>query len=338
VPVPAPQLSFVTAAPSGSPAAIGHDVSCQKSPAAMSQMPSPGAMPLGSTMRTIQDRGYLIAGVDQDSYKWGYPNPFPSPTNGGEYKGFDIDMLHALSYAIFKDANKIHFVPVGQDYRLRAANQGIVDVVADSITITCKRNAQVSFSVDYFDAGASLLVPREDSTTKVLVSPSPAGTPHIEVAKDGTKDGKVCTVGSTTSVDSLKALANDGHFGIVLADNWSDCLALLQQGAVQAFSTDNTILSGIAAEDLDLKLVGPTFSYEPHGLAFPMKDSSGKSNSQFVSFANGVILGVESKSSPPGDCPQARSSSESCWMAMYRAWVQPPLDTTAGPPSPRSSP
>ena len=39
-------------------------------------------------MAKIQARGYLIAGVDQNTYLWGYRDP-----NTGQYSGFDIDML-----------------------------------------------------------------------------------------------------------------------------------------------------------------------------------------------------------------------------------------------------
>jgi polar amino acid transport system substrate-binding protein len=330
-PVPSPMPSTRVGSPSGTPAPVG-GAECQKSTPAMSSMPSPGNMPRKTTMAKIFERGYLIAGVDQDSYAWGYPNPSPSPKDGEYYQGFDIDMVHALAYAIFGDANKVHFVPVGQDYRLGAAYQGIVDVVASSITINCARTRQVRFSVDYFDGGQRLLVPREDSTTDVSLDPS--GVPHVT----GLKGGKVCTVGSTTSADNLSALAKDGQFSIVVATNWSDCLVMLQQGDVQAFSTDNTILGGIAAEDPYLHLTGKSFSDEPHGLAFPLSDNPASSdNSQFVSFANGVIAGLESSTS--GWCPQPRvSNNTSCWAAMYRRWVEPQLGPTPAHPSPEYSP
>jgi len=289
-------------------------------------------MPAGSTMAAILRRGYLIAGVDQDSYSWGYPNPNPSAKLGESYLGFDIDVLHAIAQAIFGNADDVHFVPVTQDFRMGAANKGIVDVVGDSITITCPRTMQVHFSVDYFDAAQQLLVPRDSKTIKVTLDSRKI--PHIH----GLVGRKVCTVGSTTSVANLAALARADRFTVVDARNWSDCMVLMQQGTVAAFSTDNSILGGIAAEDPYLKLATGKFSFEPHGLAFPQKDRYSPANAEFIGFVNGVILGLES-SAQGGYCPVQRVSTDgSCWAALYRKWVgQRLVGKVPAPPSPRFS-
>ena len=59
-------------------------------------------MPAGSTMDRIQKRGRLIAGVSADTLLLGARNPV-----SGQIEGFDIDMLHAVSQAIFGDPNKV---------------------------------------------------------------------------------------------------------------------------------------------------------------------------------------------------------------------------------------
>ena len=74
---------------------------CLQSYAPPATMPTPGQMPAGSYMRTIQKRGHLIAGVSADSLLLGARNPV---TN--EIEGFDIDMLHAVSQAIFGDPTR----------------------------------------------------------------------------------------------------------------------------------------------------------------------------------------------------------------------------------------
>jgi len=51
-------------------------------------MPTPGAMPAGTYMATIQKRGRLIAGVSADTLLLGSRNPL-----NGQIEGFDIDML-----------------------------------------------------------------------------------------------------------------------------------------------------------------------------------------------------------------------------------------------------
>jgi polar amino acid transport system substrate-binding protein len=341
VTIPTPEPPTIVASPAGTPAPVpSADPTCPNgtsvldSVPAMSPMPAPGHMPAHSTMAAIvKKRGYLLAGVDQDEFDWSYPNPSPTAPPGEAYLGFDIDMLHALAHAIFGKADAIRFVPVTQDFRLGAANEGLVDVVADSITITCGRKAQVRFSVDYLDAAQELLVPRNVNAISVTASPGTA--PHI----NGLVGRKVCTVGSTTSVVNLTSLAKADGFSVVLAGNWSDCLVMLQQGEVQAFSTDDSILGGIAAEDPYLKVVGQPFSHEPHGIAFPLSDPYSTDNAQFVSFANGVILGLEAHKHG-GYCPEPQLSTDvSCWAAMYRTWIAPNLTQgrVPAPPTPMFS-
>ena len=337
VTVPTPEPPTHLASPSGTPATVPPpDPACSNgvpvlaSVPAMSPMPAPRHMPATSTMAAIQQRGYLLAGVDQDEYEWGYPNPDPPKNNPGkDYLGFDIDVLHALAHAIFGDADAIRFVPVTQDFRLGAAYEGLVDVVADSITINCPRKQQVQFSIDYFDSYEELLVPVQNTTIKTQLA---SGVPHII----GLAGKKVCTVGDTTSVQNLAALAKADGFSIVLAENWSDCLVMLQQGTVQAFSTDASILNGIAAEDPYVTVVGAPFSNEPHGLAFPPSDPHSSNNTAFVSFANGVLLGLESRTG--GYCPELRAAGDaSCWAAMYRTWIDKQLapDQVPAPPPPQ---
>ena len=47
-------------------------------------------------MAKIRARGYLIAGVDQSTYHFGYLDPL-----NGQLEGFDIDMVRAVATAIF---------------------------------------------------------------------------------------------------------------------------------------------------------------------------------------------------------------------------------------------
>ena len=81
---------------------------------------------------------------------------------------------------------------------------------------------------------------------------------------------------------------------------WSDCLVQLQQGNVAAISTDDSILAGLAAQDLWTKIVGPRFSNEPYGLAIS------KQHPDFVRFVNAVLQ---------------RMRTDGQWAANYAHWV-----------------
>jgi polar amino acid transport system substrate-binding protein len=320
VPFPAPSVMPVPAA-SGEPSPVAPPpLACQESEPAMTSMPSPGHMPAGSTMAEIARRGYLIAGVDQANYTQGFPNPSPSSPGGEEFEGYNIDFVHAIAQAIFGDPDAVLYVPVKTDYRLGASNQGVVDLAADDITVTCDRTKQVNFSIDYFDAAQRLLVDRTNSA--VGVSLDARKVPHVH----GLKNEKVCAVATSTAPQVLLDLArNGGGFSIVLATDWSDCLAMLQQGAVQAVDTDDTILAGLQAEDPFTKLVGAPFSIEQYGIAFPMHDPAAAGTAGFVGFVNAVILRLESDAGRSDYCPEQRLENETCWAALYRRWMAPQL-------------
>src|SRR5207302_1297079 len=65
-------------------------------------LPTPGSMPSNTFMKTIQERGKLVAGVSQDILLFGYQNPI---TN--QLEGFDIDMIKQVAKAIFGDESRV---------------------------------------------------------------------------------------------------------------------------------------------------------------------------------------------------------------------------------------
>ena len=117
-------------------------------------MPAPGQMPAGSYMAHIQARGYLKVGVDQNTYLWGYRDPVT-----GQLSGFDIDMLRQVAQAIFGTPDAIRFTIVPNAQRMQAVESGRVDIVAETMTMTCDREKSVDFSSVYYNANQRILVP-----------------------------------------------------------------------------------------------------------------------------------------------------------------------------------
>jgi polar amino acid transport system substrate-binding protein len=230
-------------------------------------MPTPGQMPKGSYMAQIQARGYLKVGVAQDTYLWGYRDPVT-----GQLTGFDIDMLSQISDAIFgsSDPKYIHFVIVPNADRVQAVQQGKVDVVAETMTINCARAKMVDFSTVYYLAGQKILV----QTTSAITGPQDLG------------GKRVCAPSGSTSLQNLVGPAMPRHIQLWAVNDTTDCLVMLQQGQVDAISTDDAILSGLKAQDLNTKIVGDAFSSEPYGMAIS------KSHPDFTSFVNGVLAQV----------------------------------------------
>jgi polar amino acid transport system substrate-binding protein len=104
----------------------------------------PPAVTPGSLMAAIRARGYLVAGVDLTLYHLSYQNPLD-----GRIEGFNIDMLHAISQAIFGSPDRIRFVSLQDAARLPAVRAGAVDIVAQPTTVTCARLRLVDFSTVY---------------------------------------------------------------------------------------------------------------------------------------------------------------------------------------------
>jgi polar amino acid transport system substrate-binding protein len=249
-------------------------------------------MPAGTFMRTIQQRGRLIAGVDQNSLLLGYLNPFDD-----EIEGFDIAMLHEVARAIFGDPNAIEFKAISSAERVPAVQSQSVDIVADAMTINCERARQVAFTTVYFEAGQRILVP----------SNSPVRSVRDLAGR------RVCATESSTSLENIRRLAPQAHpYPVPLR---TDCLVALQEGKVEAISTDDSILDGFRAQDPYTKIVGGPISTEPYGMAI------NKGHPEFVRFVNGVLQ-------------QMRTDGR--WEAAYRRWLGSVTGAPAlGPPQPR---
>jgi polar amino acid transport system substrate-binding protein len=246
-------------------------------------MPAPRAMPPGSTMEHIYQQGRLVVGVDQNTYLFGYRDPA-----SGQIVGFDIDIAREIARAIFGDPDKVQLTSITAAQRIPfiRGQGGHVDLVADTMTINCARLQQVNFSTDYFDAGQKILVTR--------------GSPVHGRADLGGK--RVCAAAGSTSIQNIAALP--GHPVAVAVNDWTDCMVMLQQGQVDAVSTDDTILIGLARQDPHTVVVGDRFTDEPYGLAVA------KTAPDFVRFVNGVL---------------DRMRADGTWTRIYTRWLGAPV-------------
>jgi polar amino acid transport system substrate-binding protein len=242
--------------------ATGHASVAACNPYKVSLRPSqanlngPPQVTSGSFMAKIRVRGYLIAGVDQSTYPFGFFNPAD-----GQMEGFDIDMIKAVAQAI--GVPKVKYISISDAQRIPDVTSGAVDIVAHTMTILCDRLKYVDFSSVYFDAGQRVLVLKTSAARSLAAL---AGQ-------------KVC---ATTSSDSLSRIIAAKAIP-VRVPYWTDCLVLLQQGDVAAISTDDNILDGLKAQDPWTMLVGPRLSDEPYGLAIS------KQHPEFVRFVNAVL-------------------------------------------------
>lgn len=290
--IPTPSVPS-TSTPAPSPTSTAPPAACGNRLASFAPdgpNPAPGAaMPAGSYMAKIKDRGRLIAGVSSDTLLLGSRSPL-----SGQIQGFDIEMLKAVSKAIFGDPNKIEFRVITTAQRIPVLTDGSVDIVARAMTITCTRWEQIDFSTEYYLAGQKVLVAK--------------GSP-VKAMED-LKGKKVCAPNGSTSMDKLKTFTGLIPVG---SDTHTGCLVLFQQGKVDAITGDDTILAGLAAQDPYAFVVkAPAFTEEPYGLGISKK------NPDFVKFVNGVL-------------EQMRADGQ--WTTAYNTWLKEALGPATAPPA-----
>jgi len=172
---------------------------------------------------------------------------FRDPVSG-ELQGFDIGIAREVARDLLGDPDKVEFRLLTSPERISALQDGTVDIVAKALTITCARAEQIAFSTVYFEASQRLLVPKD----------SPVQGPADLTGK------RVCSEVDTTSLATVSRVAPTAT--LVAVQNWDDCLVALQQGQADAASTDDTILAGMAVQDPNLHIVGPSLEAERYGI------------------------------------------------------------------------
>lgn len=206
---------------------------------------------------TIKERDKLIAGVKYDAPLFGMIN-----TQTNQAEGFEIDLMRELAKKIFNDPSKVELVKVESKTRIPMLQNGQVDIVAGTMTITEERKKQVDFTDVYFEAGQSLLVKKGSAVESV----------------DDLKSKKVVTVQGSTSAKNIREKAPEAQ--VLEFPTYPEAFLALQNGRADAMTTDNSILMGFAQKDPNTELVGGMFTAEPYGMAFQ------KGQDEWVQFVN----------------------------------------------------
>lgn len=172
--------------------------------------------------------------------------------DGSTYKGFDVDVAKYVANELGYAEDKIEFVssPSANRETLLETNQ--VDMIFATYTINDARKERVAFAGPYFIAGQDLLV-RTDETGIT--------------GKESLDGKKLCSVTGSTSAENVKK--DVPGVNLVEQQGYADCLGLLESGSIDAITTDDIILAGLAATGANkgkFKVVGNPFSEEPYGV------------------------------------------------------------------------
>ncbi|PLR97575.1 transporter substrate-binding domain-containing protein [Bacillus sp. T33-2] len=213
----------------------------------------------------IKERDKIIFGVKHDTRLFGLKNP-----SSGEVEGFDIDLAKQLAKEILGDEKKVEFKEVTSKTRIPMLNNGEIDAVIATMTISEERKKEVDFTDVYFEAGQSLLVKKGSKIT------------GIEDLKKGTK---VLAVKGSTSAINIREKAPETE--VLEFENYAEAFTALKSGKGDALTTDDAILYGMADEDPSFELVGGTFTEEPYGIAVK------KGNTELVEELNKALKAVQ---------------------------------------------
>ncbi|MFC4945252.1 glutamate ABC transporter substrate-binding protein [Pseudonocardia sp. GCM10023141] len=276
-----------TAAPPAAPACTDKRESLRPA----GPLPAPGQMPAGSAMAAIVARGRLVVGVDQSNYLLSFRNPGTTLLEGS-----DIDVVHQIAKALFGDPDRVQFVVLSVADRPAAIAQKRVDLVVDNFTVTCERQKTVEFSSAYLAATTRLLVPLNSGISEV----------------EQLAGKRVCTSKGSTIERVLHAIP--AGLDVVALPGTADCVVELQRGRVDAVSSDDVILAGIAAQDPQTHVVGRALDSSLYAVGMNPEAPD------LVRFVNGVL---------------ERGRADGSLAASYQRWLGRQLTPPPTPPPAR---
>ncbi len=231
--------------------------------------------PADSTLGKIQAKGEITIGVKFDVPPFGVKNP-----QSGEVEGFDVEMGKAVAAKL---GVKPKFIEAISDNRIPFLEDGTADLILSTMTINEER------------VGADRVLGPVLHRARTRARAGRLG--HHGRRRPGAARTSARRSARPTR-PTLKKQAPEAKLKLV--DSYSECLELVQNGAVDAVSTDDVILTGMIIQDDTLKLVGDPLTQEPYGAGIK------KGETEMVTFVNEVFQGLK---------------DDGTWMKLYEQWI-----------------
>ncbi|MGV9952063.1 glutamate ABC transporter substrate-binding protein [Streptomyces cellulosae] len=189
------------------------------------------------------------------------------------YEGFDVDVATYVAKKLGYEENQIEWKESKSADRETMLQRGDVDFIAATYSITPERQEKVDFAGPYLLAHQDVLLRADDDKIK---------------SPEDLNNAKLCSVTGSTSAQNVKEkLAPKAQ--LQPYPTYSACLPGLQNGAVDALTTDDSILAGYAAQDQfkgKFKLGGFKLTNENYGIGVKkgsdLKDKINKALEEMV--------------------------------------------------------
>jgi glutamate transport system substrate-binding protein len=213
-------------------------------------------------IQEIKDRGVLVVGSKFDQPLIGQKN-----TATGKIEGFDAEIARLLTMRIFgevieegDDAN-LKFVETTSDNRGPYVDDGTVDVVIASYSMYPERLVDYDFAGPYFNTGQTAMVAADS-----------------DVAAIEDLNGKnVCIAEGSGSIENMEE--HYPEVNVSTLKDYASCAEALENGQVDAVSTDQTILYGFTVDKPDTFKVldaSTIFTEEPYGVGMKLGETDAR--------------------------------------------------------------
>ena len=219
-----------------------------------------------SWAQKVKDAGTLRVGGTRTSALFSQLNE-----TDNKVRGFDAGLYQLLTRYILGDESKYELTQVTSDTRESVLQNGQVDIVFATYSITDKRKEVISFAGPYYTSQQGILVAASNTDIN--------GTDDLAGKNVGAQSG-------STGPSIIEQVAPDASIQEFSTNE--EARAALEQGRIDAYVVDVTLELGLMASNPGkYRLAGNTFGpIDSYGIGLP-KDSDG------VAFVNAFLKKVE---------------------------------------------
>ena len=177
----------------------------------------------------------------------------------GTYVGFDVDVAKYVAKKLGYSEDEIVWKEAPSKQREAMLQNGDVDMILATYSITDERKKAVSFAGPYFVAGQDLLVRKDDNSIN---------------GPEDLNGKRLCSVTGSTSAATVKEkFASEVQ--LMEQPGYAECATALFSGIVDAVTTDDIILAGLASASRGkLRVVGKPFTQEYYGVGIKKGDTA----------------------------------------------------------------